>query len=61
LFRIVKTSFSLSFENIITITRYKGYDPEATVYTDNSFSDNALDIGAYPAPRSVFFGIDLTF
>ena len=61
LFKVVKAIFSLSFENILTITRYKGYDPEATVYTDNSFSDNALDIGAYPTPRSVFFGIDLTF
>jgi len=60
-FRNVKASFSLSFENLLTISPYKGYDPEATVYTDNNFSNNAIDLGAYPAPKSIFLGIDLTF
>ena len=36
---------SLSFENFVTLTHYSGYDPEASVYTDNSFSDFAVDRG----------------
>ncbi len=60
-FRIMKASFSLSFENLITFTRYKGYDPEASIYTDNNFSDYAVDFGAYPSPQSIYFSIDLTF
>ncbi|HNW50006.1 MAG TPA: SusC/RagA family TonB-linked outer membrane protein, partial [Prolixibacteraceae bacterium] len=48
---------TLSVENLFTITRYRGYDPEATIFTDNNFSDNAVDRGAYPSPRSVFITI----
>jgi len=50
---------SLSFENLITITKYSGYDPEASIYTDNSFSDMGVDRGAYPNPKSVFFSLTL--
>ena len=53
--------FSISFENLVTITKYSGYDPEATIYTDNNFSDNALDRGAYPVPKGMYFSISLTF
>lgn len=55
----IKWAFSVSFENLLTITNYRGYDPEATIYTDNNFSDNAIDKGAYPSPKSVFFKINL--
>jgi TonB-dependent starch-binding outer membrane protein SusC len=50
---------SVSFDNLITITHYSGYDPEASIYTDNSFSDYAVDRGAYPIPRSYYFSIKL--
>ncbi len=48
---------SVSFENFLTFTRYSGYDPEASIYTDNSFSDFAVDRGAYPNTRAVYFTI----
>jgi TonB-linked SusC/RagA family outer membrane protein len=57
----LKYQFSLSFENLFTYTNYKGYDPEATIYTDNNFSDNAIDRGAYPNPKSVFATINIKF
>jgi len=59
--RHIKLRFSLSFENLITITKYKGYDPEATTYTDNNFSDNAIDRGSVPNPKSVFVTIGVKF
>ena len=61
LFGEIKTSFSISVENLVTISRYKGYDPESSIYTDNNFSDHAVDFGAYPSPRGIYFGIDLIF
>lgn len=57
----VKIQMSLSFENLVTITKYKGYDPEATIFTDNNFSDNAIDRGAYPSPKSLYVTLNLTF
>ncbi|MFC2137840.1 SusC/RagA family TonB-linked outer membrane protein [Bacteroidota bacterium] len=60
-FNKAKLKISLSIENLVTITRYKGYDPETTIYTDNSFTDSAVDKGAYPLPRSVFLSINLKF
>ena len=56
-----KFTFTLSFENLLTFTPYKGYDPEATIFTDNNFSDNSIDRGAYPNPKAVYFSIKLSF
>ncbi len=60
-FNHAKINFSLSFENFITITKYKGYDPEATIFTDNNFSDNAIDKGAIPNPKAVYMSLGITF
>ena len=60
-FNHVAIQLSLSFENLITITEYKGYDPETSIYTDNHFSDNAIDRGAYPNPRAIYASIKLSF
>jgi TonB-dependent starch-binding outer membrane protein SusC len=60
-FNHLKFRFSLSFENMLTITKYKGYDPEATTFTDNNFSDNAIDRGAVPIPKAIYGGISVKF
>lgn len=57
----ISTEYTLSFENLITITRYTGYDPEATIYTSNNFSDNAIDRGSYPNAQGIYFSISLNF
>jgi TonB-linked SusC/RagA family outer membrane protein len=54
-------TISLSLENLLTITKYKGYDPEATIYTGNTFTDNAIDRGAYPTPKAAYISIGLKF
>jgi TonB-dependent starch-binding outer membrane protein SusC len=61
LFSHAKLRFSLCLENLITITRYRGYDPEASIFTDNNFSDNAIDRGAVPNPKGVYATIGITF
>lgn len=47
--------FSVSAQNVYTITKYTGMDPE----TYNAY--NGLDYGSYPVPRTVTFGAKLTF
>ncbi|MFA9390651.1 MAG: SusC/RagA family TonB-linked outer membrane protein [Prolixibacteraceae bacterium] len=57
----VAVEYTLSFENLITLTPYTGYDPEAAIYTNNNFTDNAIDKGAYPNPKGIYFSINLNF
>jgi hypothetical protein len=59
LFKVADLNLALSFENFLTLTKYTGYDPEATIATDNSFSDYAVDRGAYPNPKSVYLTLKL--
>ncbi len=61
LFNHMKFRFSLSFENMVTFTKYKGYDPEATTFTDNNFSDNAIDRGSVPNPKAMYATISVKF
>jgi hypothetical protein len=61
IFSKINMKFTLSFENLLTLTQYSGYDPEATIYTDNNFTDNAIDKGAYPSPQGTYFSINLAF
>jgi hypothetical protein len=61
IFKTASLTVSLSFDNLFTFTKYSGYDPEASIYTDNTFSDFAVDRGAYPVPKSVFMTLKLDF
>ena len=58
---LIALKYTLSFENLVTLTHYSGYDPEATVYTNNNYTDNAMDRGSYPNPKGVYFSINMTF
>jgi TonB-dependent starch-binding outer membrane protein SusC len=55
----------VNFQNLVTITGYKGYDPEATGIVYNSSLDALLrgvDAGQiYPNPRTITFGVNLGF
>jgi hypothetical protein len=55
----------VNFQNLFTLTGYKGYDPEATGIVYNDSRDALLrgvDAGQiYPNPRTVSVGIDLGF
>ncbi len=57
----IHATVTLSFENLFTLTKYKGYDPEATIFTDNNFSDNSIDRGSYPNPKALYATISLKF
>lgn len=51
---------SLSAQNIITITKYKGFDPEADTMGNSDIS-SGIDLGAYPNPRTITIGLNAKF
>lgn len=52
--------FTISANNLLTITGYDGYDPEIGVSTASS-NVYGLDNGRYPSPTSVIFGLNASF
>ena len=46
--------------NLVTFTKYKGYDPEVNQY-GNSGTVQGIDYGTYPQSRSYIFGINFEF
>ena len=53
--KFASVQLSVSAQDLFTITRYKGMDPE--VYT----SYDGLDYGAYPIPRTITYGAKIRF
>jgi TonB-linked SusC/RagA family outer membrane protein len=52
--------FYVSAQNLVTITDYSGLDPEVA-RVDANANSAGIDIGRYPQPKSVIFGLDVTF
>jgi len=46
--------------NLLTFTKYSGFDPEVSIYGGSVFGKGA-DYGAYPMARTVMFTLNLTF
>jgi TonB-linked SusC/RagA family outer membrane protein len=55
---IKSTRIYISGQNIFTITKYKGYDPD--IISDGLFS-RAFDYGSFPNPRTFMFGLQVGF
>jgi len=58
-------SVYVSAQNLITITNYKGFDPEVNTYGVSTSSDDrnialGVDYGAYPQAKVILFGINIT-
>ena len=51
-----------NLQNVLTITKYKGYDPEiGASTTDANGYVFGLDNGRYPSPFTCSFGVNLSF
>ena len=57
-FGMSKLRFYLSANNLLTLTKYRGYDPSAT---SGSPVGAGIDYGFYPVPRTYLLGINLKF
>ena len=51
---------SVSAQNMLTITNYKGYDPEISSSAGDDVN-SGMDWFAYPNPKSISFGISLEY
>lgn len=59
-----RARFYVSAQNLWTITKYPGADPEVNYKNDNNQNNNrnlGLDYGSYPNVKSVTLGFNLTF
>lgn len=52
--------FSVSMQNLFTITSYSGMDPERPLHDGGAIS-TGIDNVKYPSPRSFLFGVDFKF
>jgi TonB-linked SusC/RagA family outer membrane protein len=47
-------------QNLLTFTKYPGYNPETNFYGDNAIQ-NGVDFGSYPVSRNLSVGLNLGF
>jgi TonB-linked SusC/RagA family outer membrane protein len=59
--KISKLRFYVSAENVLTITKYTGGDPEIGQTNDDWAADVGIDRGFYPSAISVKFGVNVNF
>jgi len=53
-----KARIYVTGQNVFTITNYQGYDPDFS--SDGLFS-RGFDLGSFPNPRGIMFGVDVLF
>jgi hypothetical protein len=51
----------VSAQNILTFTKYTGYDPEVGNRTPNSSLTNGIDFAVYPQPKAFQVGLQASF
>lgn len=59
--KVMSAKIYVSAQNLFTITKYKGYDPEASSTSASSDIDGGIDLGAYPSPKTITIGAQITF
>ncbi|PWB27940.1 SusC/RagA family TonB-linked outer membrane protein [Flavobacterium sp. HTF] len=55
---ITRARLTLSAQNVITITKYKGLDPE---FTNANIFERGVDNGSFPNLRTYSFGVEFSF
>lgn len=60
LVKVGDLSLSVSGTDLLTFTKYKGYDPEVSA-SGNSDLYGGADFGTFPIPKTITFGITLDF
>ena len=59
--KLATAKIFISAQNLVTITKYKGFDPEATSTVAGSDTDAGIDLGAYPSPKTITVGLQVKF
>jgi len=58
--RMERLRFYVNAQNLFTWTNYSGYDPEIGAFNQDPLRQN-IDMGRYPSPRVITFGVDVDF
>ena len=58
-FGVTSARIYLSANNLLTLTSYSGFDPEASMGSDSDAA--GVDRGVYPASKSFLIGLDFKF
>ncbi|MEI6677548.1 MAG: TonB-dependent receptor [Mariniphaga sp.] len=59
--KIQKLRVYLTVQNLITLTKYTGFDPEVGSYGDFSRNIYGIDTGNYPQTKSFLLGVNFNF
>ena len=51
---------SVGAQNVFTLTKYQGFDPDISS-NGSSATSQGLDLNSYPAYRTINFGVKITF
>ena len=57
---IEKAQIYITGQNLLTFTKYSGYDPEVNAYGSSSVA-LGVDYGTYPQARTCIVGVNITF
>jgi len=58
---IKKLRIYVSGNNLLTLTKYRGSDPELGGTSNDDTNTIGIDYGMYPSAKSIIGGINLTF
>ena len=58
--KIERLKIYVNAQNLYTFTKYSGYDPEIGAFNQDARVQN-VDMGRYPTPRMITFGLDVDF
>ncbi|GJM32815.1 MAG: SusC/RagA family TonB-linked outer membrane protein [Saprospiraceae bacterium] len=58
--KIERLRLYVNAQNLHTFTNYTGYDPEIGAFNQDPLRQN-IDMGRYPTPRVITFGVDVDF
>lgn len=59
--KVISARIFVSSTNLITITKYKGFDPESSSYGSGDDKVTGIDLGGYPNARTITGGFTITF
>jgi hypothetical protein len=65
--KISRLMVYVTSENLLTFTKYSGFDPEVSAFSASNESNTSrntspgVDYGTYPQSRDFVFGINVTF
>lgn len=59
--KISRLKLYATAENLLTFTKYSGFDPEVSAFGSGTNTAPGIDFGTYPQTRDIIFGLSVTF